>query len=99
MRLIVFSSLFFTCIFLVTFAFAEGDDAVYVLDENVSVETSNGVVMLYSGMLIGGAPKSYIWLVRNYTLNTTVGPTHFFNQTVIDCEVPPGYPNPCTPYS
>lgn len=80
---------------VISFALA---GTVYYLAEDVDkVPTDIGEIDLKKDMVIGGNPQKYIIIIANVTLPTTVGNITFVNGTPIDCDVPPGHPNPCDP--
>lgn len=80
------------------FIVAEGGPSE-LSEEAEDISTSNGVLDLPEGTLIGGNPTNYITLSEGTTLETTAGSEYFASGTKIDCDVPPGEPNPCDPYA
>lgn len=68
------------------------------IPNNVSFSNTIYNFTIMSGMSIGGNPATYALLAETVTLHTSVGDIVFTNGTKIDCDVPPGYPDPCDPY-
>ncbi len=95
LRLII-ASIFVTLIFA-TAVIASGQ--AYTLSKGEkNVETDVGLVTLYEGTNVGGDPYNYISLTEGIFLQTTDGEIFFEAGTKVDCDVPPGHPDPCDPY-
>lgn len=71
----------------------------YKLSQNVyNVETNIGTVTLHTNNWIGGTYTNSIFLRERITVDTDQGIIVFDEETEVDCDVPPGHPNPCDPY-
>lgn len=75
---------------------ADDPDPQELSEQAIGVLTSNGVIDLPEGTMVGGQPENYIILEETVTLQTTLGPQNFTNGTLIDCEHEPWEPDPCT---
>lgn len=64
--------------------------------EAQGVSTSNGVLDLPNGTLVGGNPINYITLTEAITMETTEGSQNFTAGMKIDCDHAPGEPDPCS---
>jgi len=95
-KTLIFGALAVVLVLVLVIRFGLGDEGVYELAQNhTHVVTNNGTIDLSEGVLIGGNPQEYIVLTQETSLNTTDGEVIFTNGTKIDCNPPPGYPNPC----
>ena len=64
-------------------------------EEAQDVSTSNGILDLPEGTLVGGEPINYITLTEDVTLETTEGSQNFTAGMKIDCSHEPWEPDPC----
>jgi len=65
-------------------------------EEAADVSTSNGVLDLPDGTMVGGDPSNYITLSAETTMETTSGTQTFQVATKIDCDHDIGEPDPCS---
>jgi hypothetical protein len=86
------------------FALAEGShpfpEQKYETQHPVyNVQTNVGPRNISEKTLVGGNnATNRIWLTVPTNFSTPFGNFTFPADTELDCDVPPGYPNPCNPY-
>lgn len=97
MKGILLSSLILAVILIVVSIVIAGEDLYELSDDVYNVATDIGHINLTKSMFIGGSPEKHIKLTENRTMPTTAGNITFLNGTEIDCDPPPGHPNPCYP--
>ena len=96
MRKNIILSGLFILVLLLAVGFVIATNHFALSEEAQDVSTSNGVLDLPEGTLVGGEPINYITLTEDVTLETTSGTQNFTNGTKIDCDHAPGYPDPCS---
>ncbi len=84
---------------------AEGEEHPYsdqkyeIQNPAYNVPTSAGLKNFSEKTLVGGNnATNFIRLTLPTNFSTPLGNFTFPSETQIDCNVPPGYPNPCNPY-
>jgi hypothetical protein len=88
-------------VFTLAFALAEGGhpypDQKYEIQLPVkNVPTTQGLKNFSEKTLIGGDnATNFIRLTAPFNFTTPFGNYTFPDDTEIDCDVPPGFPNPC----
>ncbi len=87
------------------FFLVSSDEQQYIVAQNTSdVKVTDGVqnftLNLAVGTLIGGNPETSVIMTEARAIPVMQATNITFPvDTEIDCDPPPGYPNPCTPYS
>ncbi len=72
-----------------------GDNSNQLAETVTGVATNNGTLTFQNGTLIGGDPDTYITLTQSRTFLVATGSAEYPSGTKVDCNPPPGYPNPC----
>ena len=94
-KLVLGTVILLTLSILWLFEAGTAEDSNQLGETVYGVATTNGTLTFENNTLIGGDPVSYITLTEGRIFLTTTGQQYYDSGTKIDCNPPPGYPNPC----